>query len=262
MKTLLKVACLGLLAVVGKADVASFFDEGSEGWTAVGDTSVGVEYLPTGGRTGSGLRVKDDATGGVWYWVAAAKFLGNQSSAFGRSLRFDLKQVLSSGPDQFETDDVVIETTGLRLVFDIPSPPTDGTWRTYEVPLIAAAGWKVSSSSGAAATDEQLKSALTNITRLLIRGEFQTGPDTGFLDNVVLGSLSSDVRPTLDIKYLPVISIAGPLGSKYLIEYSEPLTPGSWTSLTTVTLTESPLTYIDRSAEGRLYRSYRATLLP
>lgn len=35
---------------------------------------------------------------------------------------------------------------------------------------------------------EQFKTVVGNVTGILIRGEFQTGGDTGYLDNVHLGA--------------------------------------------------------------------------
>jgi hypothetical protein len=260
MKQISKAIMAGMFCASATADVASFFNESNEGWTAAGDTVAGVEFLPAGGNPGGGLRVNDNATGGVWYWVAPANFLGNQISAFGKSLKFDLRQVIGGGADQFATDDVILEGASLRLVFDLnPEPPVSGAWAKFDVPLRADAGWKI---GGVAATEEQIRAALANITRLQIRGEYQTGPDTGYLDNVVLGSEPSTIQPVLGIKFLPNITITGALGSRYLIEYSEPLTPDSWVALTTITLTESPFDFLDKSAEGKLNRNYRATLVP
>jgi hypothetical protein len=44
----------------------------------------------------------------------------------------------------------------------------------------------MNSLSGALATDQQIQQVLSSITSLRIRAEFQTGADTGHLDNVSL----------------------------------------------------------------------------
>jgi hypothetical protein len=60
-------------------------------------------------------------------------------------------------------------------------------WTSYSVPL-SASGWKRDSLTGAAATADDFTKVLGDLTALWIRGEFNTGPDTGFLDNVRWGA--------------------------------------------------------------------------
>lgn len=123
--------------------------------------------------------------GGVTYFVAPGAFLGNQAGAFGTNLTFDLQQVYPGAANPFDDDDVVLTGGGLTLVYDTAVNPPNGAWASYAVPL-SGGGWRVGSSTGALATDQQIQAVLSNLSSLLIRAEYQTGADTGYLDNVSL----------------------------------------------------------------------------
>jgi hypothetical protein len=242
--------------------VASFFDTGSEGWTAIGDTVTGIEYLPTEGRTGGGVRVKDEAVGGVWYFVAGSAYLGDQDENYGKLLRFDIRQVISGGANQFLSDDIILEGGGLKLVYDLPvKPSTTGDWLGVSVPLAESVPWKVGSAAGPLATGAQIQAVLGNLTSLRIRGEYQTGPDSGYLDNVRFGANAEPAAASLGIALLPVLTLEGELGSRYRIDYSEAM-DGNWQELTTLQLAVTPYKMVDYSAEGRPRRFYRAVPLP
>ena len=189
-KTLLAA---GLLAMsTGWTYAAGFttstFDTDDEGWRAVGDvTSATPTWLATGGNPGGTIDVDDLTVGGVWYYEAPAKFLGDRSMAYGQGLRFDLWQD-GSGP-QFNASDVALIGGGLTLTIDAGDNPLPlRTWVSYEVPLTESAGWvkvaSFTSLSGPAATQDEMLTVLGNLTHLRIRGEFITGSDHGRLDNV------------------------------------------------------------------------------
>ena len=57
-------------------------------------------------------------------------------------------------------------------------------------------------------------------------------------------------------------TISGVIGKSYQIQYSEPLTPGSWTTIATVQLTQTPQLWVDTSASATSKRFYQAVLLP
>ncbi len=171
----------------------STFNFSAEGWTVVGDaqnSTVIPDHVTTGGNPGGHVSATDDVTGGTWYWRAPRTFLGNVSCAYGQPLEFDLMQTPTS--NQFNSEDVVLEGGGLRLVLDTPCNPglCGGLdWTHYSVPLSETAGWikddtKNGTIAGDPATQQDLQTVLANITSLLIRGEFVSGPDVGRLDNV------------------------------------------------------------------------------
>jgi hypothetical protein len=46
--------------------------------------------------------------------------------------------------------------------------------------------WRVESLDGQPATEQQMKSVLSSLTSLLIRGEYRDGNETGDIDNIIL----------------------------------------------------------------------------
>jgi hypothetical protein len=167
--------------------IVSTFDTDADGWTVYGDaqgSSVLPTYQATGGNPGGHISATDDVAGGVWYWKASPKFSGNAVLAYGSALSFDLKQ--SGLNDQFNATDVVLVGGGFTLVYDTPDNP-GLTWTRYLVPLTAGEGWKKDTLTGTVATTEDMQTTLAYLEEIRIRGEFIGGPDTGGLDNVVLG---------------------------------------------------------------------------
>lgn len=154
----------------GKAN--SGFVADADGWLISGDaqsTSVKPDFSGTGGNPDGLISAKDDVTGGVWYFVAPAKYLGDNASIAGKALKFDLK-VDKVPTNPFPDIDVKLIGGGVTLVFDTPNNPTE-QWTSYTVPLTAA----------------DMTTVLKDTTALWIRGEFNEGPDTGSLDNVQWG---------------------------------------------------------------------------
>jgi len=147
------------------------------------------------GHDGGCISAKDAVTGGTWFYQAPSSYLGDQSSAYGQYLVYDLMTTASSNP--FEEFDVVLSGDGLVVAYDgAPTPPAN-RWTTYQVKLDEMGGWRLLASerqrwsssfaTAAAPTRSQFKANLSNLTRLRIRGEFQTGEDSGSLDNVSFG---------------------------------------------------------------------------
>ena len=185
---------LGLAALVAGAyasaagTVQSNFATDTEGWLLSGDATTSVPtFVATGGNPGGYAHGTDQTVGGVWYWQAPAKFLGDRSLSFGQPLSFDLR-MRGSGP-LFANSDVRLEGGGLSLHVDLSPVPQNVAWTTYSVALDPTGGWQVGSLGGAAATDAQIQQVLTNLGALRIRGEFITGPDNGDLDNVVMAAI-------------------------------------------------------------------------
>jgi hypothetical protein len=179
------VLALALAGMPLAQAATSRFDTGTEGWTAAGDSAGPLTWLSTGGNPGGHAAIADSVVGGVTYFVAPAAFRGNQSGALGTSLRFDLKQVYPGAANQFDAVDVVLAGAGLTLVYDLAANPPNGSWASYAVPL-SPGGWRLNTLGGAAASGAQLGAVLGSVTDLRIRAEYQTGADTGYLDNVSL----------------------------------------------------------------------------
>jgi len=178
-------AAVSCVIATSSAATISTFDSSADGWTAVGDTAAPVTFIATGGNPGGFVQVEDSVSGGVIYFVAPSKFLGNHSAAYGTNFQFDLMQFFTEAPDQFDDDDILLTGAGLTLAFDTATNPLNGAWSSYSVPLVET-GWHLTNIAGPPPTQAQMQSVLGNLTSVEIRGEFQTGPDTDSLDNVQL----------------------------------------------------------------------------
>lgn len=179
---------------------SSGFDADAEGWTVAGDaqaTSTAPDYNGMGGNPGGLITAKDDTTGGVFYFVAPAKYLGNASSVFGKKLTFDLMTTSVASP--FKAYGVLLSGGNTTVVALLPTDPTPANmWKSYSFALDLTGGWKLVSGADVAAesdfskapdaSESQLKAVLSDLKILRIRGEFNDGPDTGALDNVRFGS--------------------------------------------------------------------------
>ena len=169
--------------------ISSDFETTIEGWRIQGDAQGGSTFPnheDSGGNPGRCLSAVDDVQGGVWYWVAPAQFTGGKAAYLGGQLTFDIYQ--NNRSSQFSARDVVISNGETDLVYDFGGvdshPETD--WTSYTVPLAAGDGWTTGSISGEAATETQFETVFEDVTKLAIRGEYVSGPDTGYLDNPAL----------------------------------------------------------------------------
>jgi alkaline phosphatase D len=176
--------CIG-----GPETITSTFDEGTEGWTVVGDAQSGqVEptHVAEGGNPGGYLRATDDVTGGVWYWNASDAYLGDKSAYSGGTLSFDLNQSATDG--QFNAQDVILDGGDSRLGYDFGNTSTHpGTdWTSYEVSLSTEADGWTNRSTDEPLTQEEFENVLSDLNELWIRGEYRDGGDVGGIDNVEL----------------------------------------------------------------------------
>lgn len=191
---------------VARASTSSTFDVDADGWSAMGDfVGAPVTWLAGGGNPGGNIAIEDAVLGGITYFVAPAKFLGDQSASFGQTLSFDLKQHITGGSNQFDARDVILSGGGLTLVIDTDENPAFDAWTQYSVPL-AAGAWRLDTLGGAVASDAQILSALGNLNALYIRAEFQTGPDTDYLDNVVLSAVPEPATAALCLSGLGLLA--------------------------------------------------------
>ncbi len=178
-------AGIAIAASFSAAAVTSTFSTDSEGWTAAGDVASPVTWLATGGNPGGHISIIDAVTGGTTYFVAPAAYLGDKSTAIGSNLTFDLQQVYPGAANQFDNADVILQGGGLTIVFDTVNNPGNGSWTSYTVPLVAS-GWYLNALGGTSVTTPQFSAVMGALTSLQIRAEYQTGADTGKLDNVSL----------------------------------------------------------------------------
>ncbi len=174
--------------------VESTFDDDDEGWTT-GDffASTGANtptHLAAGGNPGGYIRTGDNFSWNAYQ--APSSYLGDQSAAYGGLLHFD--QQILSGSGNFAM--VVISDGALILQFRTDAPGT--TWTTYDIPLLASAGWEIANGSGIAgpaANEVQLLATLSSLSFLNISADWNDGPDQVDLDNVRLESVSAVPEP-------------------------------------------------------------------
>jgi alkaline phosphatase D len=167
-------------------ELQSHFTHDAEGWTIVGDAQggfVAASYAPDGGISDGYIFANDDVTGGTWYFSAPDTYLGDKTTYYNATLKFSLFQH-SDMNDQFDAADIVLKNNDQQIVFRLNNfPGTD--WTSYHISINETSGWlKGDYNSQIPATKADIEEVLSNITSFLIRGEYQTGPDEGGLDNM------------------------------------------------------------------------------
>ena len=176
------------------AIISSTFDTDAEGWTVSSNgTSTTPDYMASGGNTGGMIQDTDAQSGVAWFFDAPAKFLGDQSDQFNRSLSFDIRHTGSG--TLFAANDIRLIGGGVTLLRDFATNPAVGDWTTYSTFLNADAPWK-HSTSGLDATNSEIQTVLSSLTAIQFRGEYLAGAigsDTGRLDNVVMGAHSAAI---------------------------------------------------------------------
>lgn len=194
MKRIVIYAALAVIMVIGFVfykscrhdKTASYFNKDDEGWKVVGDAqgeSVLPDHYDKDGNPGGYISARDDIAGGVWYWSAPEKFLGNKSWAYGKMLSFSLRQ--SSTDNQFDDDDVILVGADMKIVFNTSKNP-ETTWTDYSIPISEVSGWTYDDIHGDPVSRNDMKLILRDLTAMYIRGEYVTGEDTGGLDTVIL----------------------------------------------------------------------------
>jgi len=200
--SLLLLALLSLASTARAQLAVSDFASSGEGWLNVMlpypsalPPNVMSTYVP-GWAPGS-LTLQDpdgsNATGNVQYWQAPAKFLGNKLAAYGDSLVVELSNV-GIGLAPFTQDDVILTNGSLVLTYQLVELP--GTTRTRFAVPISEQGWHRGTLAGPEPTSAEFHSVLGALTQLLVRAEYQLGPDTQVLYSVVMAPHhTTDVAP-------------------------------------------------------------------
>jgi gliding motility-associated-like protein len=201
MHTLFKnrkiIIALGLMFwfSYAEAQITSTFTSNAEAWTTPNDADGTIGYSATGGNPGGfvfGTPFVINLGAGSLYapfdFVAPASYLGNRSAYYNGTLRYDI-QVSSTGTPNQYPEVTIANSTGITLYY-FPTisnqPAAAPSWTTFSVTLNNALGyWKTTNSAtGAAATEAQVQSVLTNLASLQIRGLYRDANVTCRLDNV------------------------------------------------------------------------------
>jgi hypothetical protein len=169
---------------------ASTFDTDADGWTVTDDPGTTLSFTPTDGNPPGAAVMNEVPAGRTDYFVAPSKFLGDLTSNFGGTLRFDVKPTGDVAPDTVDGDLILSGPAGTLFGF-LPVVPIPGRFTTETFTLasnadIRSTHFRFNSATGDFAFNEQIQAVLANVTSLKIRGDFVNGTDTTTLDNVFL----------------------------------------------------------------------------
>lgn len=159
------------------------FDTDDEGWNIFSDARDFQWASGVGNPPGSVFAI-DITSGAWWYFRAPDALLGNKSAAYGGTLSWQINCNARDASNN-TIPDVVLIGAGMTLVYDLPQPVVN-VWHPYSVSLVETAGWRISSFTGAVPTEAQFRAVLANLTVMRLSGEFRTGADQAYLDNVAL----------------------------------------------------------------------------
>ena len=211
--TIVSLALMCATSASHAAIISSTFDIDDEGWKVSGDTtSSSPNYFYSTSNANGYILANDQGLGGVWYFNAPSKFLGDQSGAFGQTLSFDLNQTGSGS--QFNSRDVILNGGGLEIWLDAGDNPLPlGEWISYSVSITEDSGWMLGNSVASAS---DIQTVLGSLQSLRIRGEFIDGNDTGRLDNVELS-----VVPIPAAAWLFITGLIGMIGISRRNNYTQ-----------------------------------------
>ncbi|MBS1557950.1 MAG: VCBS repeat-containing protein [Bacteroidetes bacterium] len=200
----------------GGGAIVSDFSMNADGWTAPNAAGGILNYVATGGNP-TGYVSATGYNSGVmfpvpiyFYFTAPAKFLGNVSSLYNHTITFDLQE--GTNQTLVSLADVILSNgTTTLYYFSLPSQPAVAPgWSSYSVTVNELSGnWKTSNSiTGTAATKDQIKTVLLNLTSFQIRGRYGAAITTGSLDNVVMNTQPVPTAPVIT-SFTPTSGLPG-----------------------------------------------------
>jgi hypothetical protein len=173
------------------AHPSSDFASGSEGWFLTGDPTTRIpEWRPNEGNPPPCILAIDAQQGRGVQFHAPHRFLGDQSSAYGCVLAFDLRQ--ETDREQYENWDVILTGANTVLLGEAGANP-GLVWTSYRMRLTETGDWHLP-NNGPPVTREQFLAVLADLDSLEIRGEFSSRRDRVRLDNVSLGATCGCAR--------------------------------------------------------------------
>ncbi|MBN8577147.1 MAG: gliding motility-associated C-terminal domain-containing protein [Cytophagales bacterium] len=238
----------GLLLVTVKvsAQITSTFNANAQGWTAP-DANPSITYSAAGGNPGGYVAgnpfviILGATTLYVpFYFVAPAAYLGNRSTYYNGTLRYDVQQSTTGAPNSY-AEVIIANSLGVTLYYFPPisnQPPAAPTWATYSVVLNNTLGyWKTTNSStGGAATEAQIQNTLLDLASLQIRGLYRDANTNNRLDNVtfyppiVITTQPTSVSVCDGISTTFTTAAIGNAAITY--QWQRETTPGVWTNVT------------------------------
>ena len=195
LRTYLLVVIILLAGFSLHGQITSTFNSNAEGWTTPNDADGTITYAAAGGNPGGLVAgspfvlVLGATTLYVPFnFVAPGTYLGNRSSYYNGTLRYDIQQSTTGAPNQY-AEVTIANSLGITLYY-FPATPNQPAaapaWTTFSVTLNNTLGyWKTTNSAtGSAATEAQLLNVLTDLVNLEIRGLYRDANTTNRLDNV------------------------------------------------------------------------------
>lgn len=164
--------------------VTSTFDTNDDGWKIQGGEFTNVAS-PSWNSGGGYITIYGDSD---WFWIAPAKFHGDFSAAYGKTLSFDQffdkdKTYTPFGNYDERRKWVVINGGGYSLYYT--RYQTTEIFTHYAVRLLETEDW-FDETTDNHATKTQMMAVLKNLSQVKIKGVL-TYEGSGGLDNVVLG---------------------------------------------------------------------------
>jgi gliding motility-associated-like protein len=213
--------CVIFLCSYAEAQITSPFTSNAEGWTTPNDADATISYSATGGNPGGMVFgnpfVIPLGAGNFYvpfYFVAPATYIGNRSSYYNGTLRYDIQQSTTGTPNQYA--EVTIADNGGVTLYYFPTtpnqPPAAPAWTRYSVVFNNALGfWKTTNSAtGLAAGETQIQSVLASLASLQIRGLYRDANTTNRLDNVTF-------TPPIIINTQPPASTSACVGTSAIL---------------------------------------------
>ena len=163
------------------------FDTSANGWTHApgGDPDTTVTFSATGGNPGGCIVLNDAAEGAFDFFNAPAKYLGNDSGYLNGSFSFQLMD--NSSVDDLSSALTLTDGAGDTLTHTLPAF-SPGGFVFFSFTLNQAGGWTYTPAGGTAvaATQAEFQTVLTNVTSLVVPGDFHNGTEMTTLDDVAL----------------------------------------------------------------------------
>lgn len=207
--------------------IQSRFDTDDEGWTVEagdGSHSGPPTYVANAGNPGGCICVDRQSS-----FVAPAKFLGDQSGAFGRLLTFDYSGrwalALSAGQ------------TGPALLLGGVAESTDWTHYSFRLNARGLQDWSFVESTGQyrRPTDADVASILRSLNIVQVTN---VNPATGCLDNFTLGG-SGQMRVRPETLFFPRVRV-GHHWTMQVIISNQSHTPGDVLTVHTAIVAPDP----------------------
>lgn len=157
---------------------------GPEDYTNVWNGPTAPAWSNSGGNPGGRIHFTEPSNWGqCFYFQAPAAFLGNQLAMAGGTLSWDIRAD-QAGPNDYNADVVLVSGSNILVNYGPGQATTE--WQTLSVTLTPGAGWLVGNHQGGTPDQILFGNVLANLTAVYIRGEFVSGPETTYLDNVTL----------------------------------------------------------------------------